>query len=263
MGTWTLNPLFWLDRARSGSGSCALVAALNILALVVVLILMRVDHRELLGINVWIKPAKFLISTTFYLLSIGWLLNYVESPIVMRSSLGTIVGLLMFLENTGILVQAARGVRSHFNTSTPFDGAIFGMMGIAITVNTLCLACLLWWFLFQPAPMPAGALWGCRLGVAMAVLASIQGYLIIGNTGPTVGLPPGGPGLPFLNWSTQAGDLRISHFIGLHGLQVLPLAGFALSEMGASAAVFLVAIGHYGLFILTYLQAMAKKPLFF
>jgi hypothetical protein len=263
MGTWSLNPINWLDRVQSGSGSCALVGALNLFALLVVLVLMRVDHRELMGINVWIKPAKFLISTTIYLWSIGWLLNYVESPIVMRSSLGTIVSLLMLLENASILMQAARGVRSHYNTSTAFDGAVFGVMGVAITVNTLCLACLLWWFVVQPAPMPAGALWGCRLGVAMAVLASIQGYLIIGNMAATVGVPPGGPGLPFLNWSTQGGDLRISHFIGLHGLQVLPLAGFWLSEVGASAAVFLVALGHYGLFALTYLQAMAKKPLFF
>lgn len=263
MESWTLNPMSWLDRIQSGSGSCALMGTLNFIALLVVLVLMRFDHRELMGINVWIKPAKFLLSTGIYLWTIGWLLNYVESPVVVRSSLGTIVSLLMLLENGSVLMQAARGVRSHYNTSTPFDGAVFGLMGVAITINTVCLVCLLWWFVAQPAPMPAGALWGCRLGVALAVLASLQGYLIVGNMAATVGVPPGGPGLPFLNWSTQGGDLRISHFIGMHGLQVLPLAGFWLSEVGASAAVFLVALGHYGLFVVTYLQAMAKKPLFF
>ena len=263
MGTWSLNPLVWFDRARDGSEACALVGLLHFLAFGLALGLMLFDHREILGINVWIKPAKFLISTGIYLWTIGWLLNYVESPIVARSSLGTIASLLLILENAAVIMQAIRGERSHFNISTAFNGAIFSLMGVLIAINTITLIVLLWWFLANPAPMPAGALWGCRLGVLLAVLASVEGGFMAASMAHTVGGADGSPGVPFFNWSKQAGDLRISHFIGLHGLQVLPLAGFWLSEIGASAGVFLIAIAQYGAFALTFLQAVAKKPLFF
>lgn len=263
MATWSLNPLVWFERAREGSEICSLVVLLHLAAAVATLIAMQFDHRQLLGVSIWLKPFKFYVSAAIYLLSVAWLLNYVEVPEVKKSIVGLGVSLIMLAENFGITFQAIRGERSHFNISTPLNGIIFGLMGILILVNTLLLCWLLWWMMTSNIGMPAGALWGCRLGILLTILASIEGGYMAQYGSHTVGSPDGGPGWGWLNWSTTAGDLRISHFIGLHGLQVLPVAGFLLSEIGLSAGILILAALHYGAFFITFLQAVAKKPLIF
>ncbi len=51
----------------------------------------------------------------------------------------------------------------------------------------------------------------------------------------TVGAPDGGRGLPVTGWSADHGDLRIAHFLGMHGLQVLPLLAWWIARRSALA----------------------------
>src|SRR5262249_51603128 len=60
-----------------------------------------------------------------------------------------------------------------------------------------------------------------------AQIEALQSHNYMSTAGAhTVGAPDGGPGIPGVGWSTQYGDLRIPHFFGLHGVQLLPFIGW-------------------------------------
>jgi hypothetical protein len=79
-----------------------------------------------------------------------------------------------------------------------------------------------------------------------------------------VGVRDGGPGLPLTRWSTEGGDLRVPHFIGLHALQLLPLFAWVLERRRRPASTRLVVAagaGWLGLIGLTLWQALRGQPL--
>ncbi len=223
------------------------------------------DTREVLGINPWIKPLKFCLSLLIYLPTVAFLLRDLN-PGWPGVVIGWGVAIAMVVENTLIALQAYRGVTSHFNRSTALDGAIFGVMGVFIAFSTLLMAWLLV-LAWMPHPdLTAGYLSGVRWGLLLFLAGSLQAGFMLRILAHTVGQPDGGPGVPLLNWSTKAGDLRIGHFVALHGLQVLPIAGWLLDRAGvvaAPVAVAVLALGIAAMFVLVTLQALAGKPLFF
>lgn len=245
--------------------SLVVAGLLHLLAVVPALVAMQVDDRTLFGIDVWIKPTKFLLSIGIYLVTLAWLLPRVEIGRVVRAVLRWTFIVTMVGEATLIAMQSWRGVPSHFNETTPFDAAVFGVMGGLIAVNTVAAFVLLVFFLVSPRPtLPRAVLSGVRFGLLLFLLASGVGGMMVNQSAHAVGVPDGGPGLPFVNWSTEAGDLRAAHFIGLHALQGLPLLGWFVgrrSPAHAVRAVHLAALAWALLFAWSLTQALAGRAI--
>ena len=189
------------------------------------------DGRQLLGVNLWVKPMKFALSIGIYAFTLAWLLELLGDEGWKRRISPWIAGLLA-LEMIAIGGQAARGVQSHFNVSTPFDGAVYSLMGLSIAVSTTLV--LITGIKFLRRPRGAGAseaLWlAAGLGLLFSALFSFEGFAMGARLAHTVGAPDGGSGWPLLNWSHAHGDLRVAHFIGIHSLQVMPLLGAWVSR---------------------------------
>lgn len=246
----------------------AIAGLSQVVATLIVLPFLFLDSRQVLGINVWIKPVKFFLSGTVYLWTLAILLPYLKAmyPRSVRF-ISWSVTIAMVVENVAISFQAARGVRSHFNESSLFDGLIFSVMGLFIMWNTLVIIYAALLFFRSAYSLPTAYIWGIRLGFVLFMLGSSIGGAMIGVQSHNVGVAMGGAGLPFINWSVLGGDLRIAHFMGLHALQIIPLAGYLLGSkrlvrpVWATAGIVLIAL-FYGVAIIgLYQQAMSGIPL--
>ena len=229
----------------------------------------QIDPRTVLGIDPWVKPFKFAVSIALYTWTVAWLLGHVR-PLAPRAARVVSRGIAaaMFVEIACIAGQSLRGQQSHFNVASVLDGLVFTIMGAMIGFNTVLVAVLLVQFCRTPLSLPAPYLWGIRLGLALLLAGSVEGGLMIVRGAHAVGAADGGPGLPVVNWSTNAGDLRAAHALALHGIQVLPLLGAALSRVRRPASerarvrLLFVLAGVYGLAFAAALgQALAGRPL--
>lgn len=226
--------------------------------------LIFVDPAEILGIDRWIKPAKFFISIAIFLWTIAIYFEQLPSraPLFRRLSWAMIA--IFAIEMVVIAGQPLRMKTSHFNRETPLDLALFAVMGIAIMLLTVLVAWVAIIFLRSDEfSLPRSVIWGMRLGLIVMLLGSIEGGYMSSRFGHAVGLADGGAGLPIVNWSTEGGDLRVAHFLGLHGLQAVPLFALIYERIRPSSAVVATAgfaVLYTAVFTGVFVQALAGRP---
>jgi hypothetical protein len=222
------------------------------------IVMTQSSDTVVMGINAWIKPTKFFFSIWLFCWTMGWYLIYLDNR--RRSRFYTrMVIIVMIIEQFIITWQAANGRLSHFNISTPFYRALFILMGVAIATLAAWTGVIGYYFFRQKrfrAPMPY--IWGIRLGIILFVLFSFEGGIMASHLAHTIGAPDGGPGLPMVNWSTQHGDLRVAHFIGLHSLQLIPLFGYYIAKSRRSVQLF--AAGYFLVTVLLLVLAFYDLP---
>ncbi|MBI1415864.1 MAG: hypothetical protein GC146_01450 [Limimaricola sp.] len=227
-----------------------------------------VDHRMVGDAQVWVKPAKFALSFIVHFATLALIMRVLSPEWREGRALGLTAGVMAtaFLgEMAYIFVQAAQAQPSHFYVSDGFHSIMYRLMGFGAVLLILGPLVVAWAAVSDRAAAlgpatRAGIGWGAAASFVLTMItAGTMGARLshfVGNP------PPGAPTLPFFGWSAAVGDLRPAHFVALHALQVLPLAGLLLDRAGLGAgAVRWVALGWGALSLGLYAQALMGLPL--
>jgi hypothetical protein len=242
-----------------------------------------VDRRVITGAPAWLKPAKFALSTMIAAWSFAFCIASTRIWPKVTRALDIALAAGLAIEIALIDMQAARGTTSHFNVSTSLDSAVWEVMGVSILCIWLAMLSLTIVLFRQPYASSAWG-WSLRLGMVLALIGTGSGGLMtLPNSqqlaeahasgrlptigAHTVGAPDGGPGLPVTGWSADHGDLRVAHFLGMHGLQVLPLLAwwigrrFAGDDRTQVKLIFAIAASYLALFGLILWQAFRGQSI--
>jgi hypothetical protein len=170
----------------------------------------------------------------------------------------TVIILLGF-EIFYIAFQASKGQLSHYNLSTPVYAALYSMMALAATLVTLYTAYIGVLFFTNSFPeLPNYYVWAIRLSIILFVVFSFEGFAMGSKLNHSVGALNDNSNLFIIGWSKTVGDLRVSHFIGMHALQVLPILSYYVLKN--TKLTFGLSIIYGMLAIMTLIQALKGRP---
>jgi len=221
------------------------------------LVLTKVSNTQVFEVNAWNKPFKFAVSLGIYSWTMAWYCYYL--PNFNISLFNWTVVVLWSFEIVYIAIQSGKGQLSHYNNSTPLYSVLYSLMAFAASAVTLYTAYIgFLFFKHEFHELPIYYLWAIRLGILLFVVFSFEGFLMGSRLNHSVGALNNNSNLFIIGWSKTVGDLRVSHFIGMHALQVLPLLSYyVLKNTTLTISAFIL----YALLaVFTLVQALHGKP---
>ena len=233
-------------------GACCLILS------IVCIVLTKTTTLQVQHLNAWFKPFKFAISIGLFSWTMAWYCHYLPNFNVTPFNWTVII--LFGFELIYIIFQASKGQLSHFNISTPTYSLLYSLMGFAAVIVTIYTAYIGLLFFIQSFPnLPSYYVWSIRLGILIFVVFSFEGGLMGSRMNHSVGAINDNSNWWIVGWSKTVGDLRVSHFIGMHALQILPLLSFYTLK-NTKATVFISIL--YGILATsTLVQALNGKPI--
>jgi hypothetical protein len=247
------SPVAILREAWTRQRTLTALALLMLAAMLPAAIALGLDTHQIRGVNVWVKPLKFMASLALFSFSTAWFIGLL--PEVRRRTWPVqfvVVSIVLagVLEVGYISFQSAFGQASHYNFSDRLHVALYSAMGagallLCMTQGVLAVQ------ISRHGRTEIDPAW------RMAVVRGLWLTLILGaGAGGLLGSaqPPDGVGLPITGWHAH-GDLRPAHFLGMHAQQFLPLLGLALAGWTGARARWVLNAAVFG-YVLLWLALM-------
>ena len=230
-----------------------------------------VEIRTFNGINLWIKPLKFMSSAAIFLFTLALFMPFLDKADRAKRSVNVavwIISVFLLLEILYITFRASRAEASHFNRDSVLAIVLYAWMGITILISTV-LTGWIGWLILKGKDAIARPNLRYAVGVGLVVgtaLGSLTAIYMSQGTGHWVGgVRNDSGGSLFFGWSRTGGDLRVAHFIGLHAMQGIPLIGWLVSRVSTAAVKSAVTVSAV-LWVLvtaaTFAQALYERALF-
>lgn len=168
------------------------------------------------------KPFSFGVSFGLTTITLAW----VADRLTLSRRAGWWLLLPLAVANSSevlwVSLQRVRGVPAHFNFDTPLDNLLYVVMGGAAIMVTVVVVVALTVSAFRGRTDDPALTLAIRAGLLILVVAMVGGGAMIG-VGNARALD--GQTTDLVRWGA-AGSMKVTHAIGMHGIQVL--AGLAL-----------------------------------
>jgi hypothetical protein len=266
--TSAVSPAGLLAKIRSAEPRFFATAILMLLAMAPTSFAAFADSRELLGVDIWLKPLKFEFALLVYLGTLSVFALFIPAEVKAKTwyrLFTRAVSVGAVLEIIWLAGASAIGAASHFNP-TPIGQVLYPLAGITATLISSASTV----FAVQIARNPSTGLSpavkeALVLGLALVLpltlltagtMSQMSGHFIGGS-------PDDAGGFPVMGWSRDGGDLRVAHFFATHALHFVPAFGLVSAALlGRSnvlpVRVFAAAFTAFVLFL--FAQALMGMP---